>query len=114
MVIRRGEVWWASLPAPSGSGPGYRRPVIVVQADSFNRSAITTVVAVAITSNMRRAAAPGNVVLRRRQSGLAKDSVANVSQVITLDKAFLTRRVRALPAAVMSQVAGGLRLALSL
>ena len=88
MVIQRGEIWWASLPEPRGSEPGYSRPVLVVQADDFNRSRINTVIAVVITSNIRLAEAPGNVLLSRKATGLPKQSVANVSQLITLDKAF--------------------------
>ncbi len=113
-MIRRGEVWWANLPAPRGSGPGYGRPVLVVQADAFNRSRIATVVAVVLTSNIRLAEAPGNVVLERRDSGLPKRSVANVSQVVTLDKAVLSRRVKAVSARAMQQVETGLRLVVAL
>lgn len=112
--MQRGEIWWASLPAPTGSGPGYRRPVLVVQSDAFNRSRIGTVVAIAITTNLRLAAAPGNVSLSKKVSGLPKNSVANVSQVITLDRALLTKRVRALPTTVVGEVETGLRLVLEL
>jgi mRNA interferase MazF len=111
--VQRGEIWWASLPAPRGSGPGYRRPVVVVQADSFNRSRIQTVIVAPITSNMKLAASPGNVVLARRQSKLGRDSVVNVSQVITLDRSFLTERVSRLPARAIQALDAGLRLALS-
>ena len=86
----RGDVWWASLPTPARSGPGYRRPVLVVQADAFNRSRIQTVVVVVLTSNLRLRAAPGNVLLKANETGLPKDSVANVSQVLTIDRSFLT------------------------
>lgn len=113
-MIRRGEVWWASLPGPRGSEPGFRRPILVVQSDDYNRSKISTVLVVSLTSNLRLEHAPGNVLLRRRETGLPKDSVANVSQVITLDGAFLTRRVRALPSARMAEIDAGLRLVLSL
>jgi mRNA interferase MazF len=112
--MRRGEVWWASLPDPSGSGPGYRRPVLVVQADEFNASRIQTVVVAVITSNLKLAAAPGNVLCRRRDTGLPRDSVVNVSQVITLGKTFLTSRIKALPASLMRSVDAGLRLVLGL
>lgn len=114
MVARRGEIWWASLPEPSGSEPGYRRPVLVVSSDDFNRSAISTVLAVAITSNTALSAAPGNVLLERRDCGLRKDSVANVSQLVTIDKSRLRSRVRALPSAIVSRVDAGLRLVLAL
>lgn len=112
--MKRGEVWWASLPAPSGSGPGYRRPVLVIQSDPFNHSRISTVVVAAITSNIALADAPGNVRLAKTESGLARASVVNVSQVITLDRQLLTQRVRAVPGAALSQVDEGLRLALGL
>lgn len=114
MVISRGEIWWASLPESVGSEPGYRRPVLVIQANTFNRSRIATVVAVAISSNLKLAQAPGNVLLARSATGLAKDSVANVSQIITADKAFLTERVGILPSHLLQQVEVGIRLALSL
>ena len=96
-MIAQGEVWWADLAEPSGSGPGFRRPVVVVQGDAFNRSRIGTVVCVALTSNLRWAEAPGNVLLSARLTGLPKDSVANVSQLVTLDREALTERVGALP-----------------
>lgn len=114
MVVRRGEVWWASLPEPGGSEPGFRRPVLVVQSDQFNRSRIATVLAVVLTSNLRLADAPGNALLKRRETGLPKDSVANVSQLITLDKSFLTDRVKSLSHARLQDVEDGLRLILSL
>jgi len=97
-VIAQGEVWWADLAEPSGSEPGFRRPVVVVQGDAFNRSRIATVVCVALTSNPRWADAPGNVLLTARATGLPKDSVANVSQLVTIDREALTERVGALPA----------------
>ena len=97
MVISQGEIWWADLPAPSGSGPGFRRPVVVVQGDALNRSRIATVVCIPLTSNLKWAGAPGNVPLAARLTGLPKDSVANVSQIVSLDKEFLTVRVGKLP-----------------
>jgi mRNA interferase MazF len=97
VVIARGEIWWADLGEPQGSEPGYRRPVVVVQSDSFNRSRIPTVVCVTLTSNLRWADAPGNVLLEATLTGLPKDSVANVSQILTLDRSVLTDRVAALP-----------------
>jgi mRNA interferase MazF len=96
-VIAQGEVWWAALEEPSGSEPGFRRPVVVVQGDAFNRSHIATVVCVALTSNLRWAEAPGNVLLSARLTGLPRDSVANVSQIVTLERGALTDRVGALP-----------------
>ena len=112
--MRRGELWWASIPDPRGSGPGYRRPVLVVQADEFNESRIQTVVVAAVTSNLRLGAAPGNVLCRRRDTGLRKDSVVNVSQLLTLDKSSLSERVKALPAPLVRSVEAGLRLVLAL
>jgi mRNA interferase MazF len=92
MVIAQGEIWWAELGDPAGSAPGFRRPVLVVQAESFNRSRIATVVCVPLTSNMRWAGAPGNVALESGVTGLPRDSVANVSQIVTLDRSMLTER----------------------
>jgi mRNA interferase MazF len=112
--VRRGEVWWAALGEPRGSGPGLRRPVVIVQADDFSASAIRTVLCVAVTSNLRLGEAPGNVRLPRRATGLPKDSVANVSQVITADKQLLTQRVGRLTSATLRDIDAGLRLVLSL
>jgi mRNA interferase MazF len=93
VVVAQGDIWWADLPAPTGSGPGFQRPVIVVQSDAFNRSNIATVVCVPLTSNLRWAQAPGNMLLPARATGLAKDSVANVSQILAIDRELLTERV---------------------
>ncbi|MBN1873567.1 MAG: type II toxin-antitoxin system PemK/MazF family toxin [Anaerolineae bacterium] len=114
MVIQRGEIWWATLPEPIGSEPGYRRPIIVIQSNAFNHSQIATVVAVIVTSNIRLAQAPGNVLLPKRATGLPQESVANVSQVITVDKQFLTERIGKLPANLVEQIEAGLRLVLEL
>jgi mRNA interferase MazF len=114
VVIRRGEIWWASLRNPVGSEPGYRRPVLVVQSDDFNRSRIATVIAVVITSNIRLAEAPGNVFLPQKLTGLPKDSVLNVSQVVTIDKSCLTEKLGILSPGVIDQVEKGLRLVLRL
>ena len=97
MVISQGEVWWAELPAPFGPAPGFRRPVVVVQSDALNRSRISTVLCVPLTSNLKWAGAPGNVPLPARLTGLPKDSVANVSQIVSVDKEFLSARVGRLP-----------------
>lgn len=97
MVIAQGEVWWADLAEPVGSAPGFRRPVVVVQGDAFNRSRIATVVCVPLTSQLKWADAPGNVQLRAGATGLSRDSVANVSQIVTLDRSVLTDRVGKLP-----------------
>jgi len=112
--VQRGEIWWAELPVPKGSGPGYSRPVVIVQADSFNRSRIDTVVAATVSSNIRLAEAPGNVFLSRRLSGLPKDSVVNISQLVTLDRRYLATRVRKLSPKEMAAIDDGLRLVLSL
>ena len=109
-----GEVWWADLPEPTGSGPGYRRPVVVVQSDEFNRSRIQTVVVAAITSNTRLSAAPGNVTIGKRGTGLSRESVVNVSQLLTLDKRILTDRAGRLSAAKVREIQDGLRLVLAL
>ena len=112
--MKRGEIWWASLPDPAGSGPGFRRPVLVLQSNPFNASRITTVIVAVITSNVALADAPGNVRIARTESGLSKTSVINVSQLLTLDRKLLTQRVRALPAATLRSVDEGLRLVLAL
>src|SRR5688572_4249553 len=93
MVIAQGHVYWADLPNPAGSSRGFRRPVLVVQGDTLNRSRIRTIVCVPLISNLRWAEAPGNVFLPARTTGLPKDSVANVSQIITLDRELLTEDV---------------------
>jgi mRNA interferase MazF len=110
----RGEIWWANLPDPVGSEPGYRRPVLVVQDDIFTQSRINTVIVVIITSNTRLAEAPGNVLLPCEVSGLPKDSVANVSQILTVDKAFLTECIGSLPVHLLEEVDEGLRMVLHL
>ena len=113
MVISQGDVWWADLGEPVGSQPGFRRPVVVVQGDSFNRSRISTVVCIPLTSNLRLADAPGNVLLECGATGLTKDSVANVSQPVTLDRASLTERVGSLPSAKLDLVLYGIDVVLS-
>ena len=110
--MERGEIWWADLGTPGGSTPGVRRPLLIVQSDAFNRSRIATTIAVAISSNVRLADAPGNVLMPANESGLPKDSVANVSQVITIDKAVLTTRVGKLPPRFIRAVTEGLKLVL--
>lgn len=112
--MQRGEIWWAALGRPEGSEPGYRRPVVIVQSDEFNDSPISTVVVATITSNMRLARAPGNVLCRRRDSGLTKPSVVNVSQVATIDRRRLQERVGSLPVRLLAEVEDGLRLVLGL
>ncbi len=112
MVISQGEIWWADLPAPSGSGSGFRRPVIVVQGDALNRSHIATVVCVPLTSNLKWALAPGNVRLSARLTGLPKDSVANASQIISVHKALLTARVGKLPRSKLELLLSGISVVL--
>lgn len=108
MVISQGEIWWADLPKPIRSGPGFRRPIVVVQGDALNRSRIATVVCVPLTSNLLWTDAPGNVLLTAKTTGLPKDSVANVSQVIALDKSVLTERVGKLSRAKLELLLSGL------
>jgi mRNA interferase MazF len=112
--IRRGEIWWAELGDPRGSGPGDRRPVLVIQDDGFNRSAIRTVVVAVLTSSVRLAGAPGNVLVPARDSGLPRDSVANVSQLVSLGRGYLEVRVGRLPQRLMAAVDDGLRMVLGL
>lgn len=113
-MVRRGQIWWAELPEPKASEPGYKRPVLIVQADEFNSSRIGTVIVVALTSNLKLAAAPGNVLLSEVKSGLSKDSVVNISQIFTLDKNFLTEQVGVLDNPTLRQIDEGLQLVLSI
>ena len=108
MVVTRGEVWWADIPEPSGSGPGFRWPVVVVQGDAINRSRISTVVCVPLTTILRWAGAPGNVALSSRETRLPKDSVANVSQIVTLARSLPTERVSRLPRAKLDLIHTGI------
>jgi len=106
--LAQGELWWADLPEPEGSGPGLRRPVVIVQGDHLNRSRIATAVCVPLTSNVAWAKAPGNVLLSRKATGLSKDSVANVSQILTVDRAYLTERVSKLTPKNLAQILSGI------
>ena len=112
MVISQGEIWWADLPEPVGSGPGLRRPVVVIQGDAMNRSRIATLVCVPLTSNLRWANAPGNVLFAARLTGLPKDSVANVSQLVALDKSLLTQRTGKLSRAKIELLLSGVDIVL--
>ena len=112
--MQRGEIWWATLPVPKGSEPGYRRPLLVIQSDDFNRSRINTVIAVVITSNLRLADAPGNVLLSQKDSGLRRKSVVNISQLITVDRSLLTEKVGRLAPEKLHEVELGIRLVLGL
>ena len=113
-MIRRGEIWWADLAEPRGSEPGYRHPVLVLQRDEVNASQINTVVVCLLTSNVALARAPGNTLLRRRRTGLRHDSVANASQIATLNKSDLEELVGAVPPELMDEVDEGLRWFLNL
>lgn len=112
MVVSQGDVWWADLGDPSGSEPGFRRPIVVVQCDAVNRSRMATVVCVPLTSNVKWANAPGNVLLRSDVTGLPKDSVANVSLIVALDRDQLTERVGKLPPRHLTAVVNGIEVIL--
>jgi mRNA interferase MazF len=114
MVIERRQVWWADLEEPRESEPGFRRPVLIAQADSFNRSRLRTILAIVLSSNLRLLNAPGNVLLPSKVTGLPKDSTAVVTQVVTLDQDYLSECVGKIPQRLMAQVDGGLKLALDL
>lgn len=114
MVVERGQIWWADLGEPVGSEPGFRRPVLVVQSDAFNRSRLRTVLGIVLTSNLRLVEAPGNVLIPAKVAGLPKDSVANVSQIITVDREFLTEPAGRIRGQVLKDVEDGLRLVLGL
>ena len=111
-MILQGEVWWADLGDPVGSGPGYRRPVVVVQSDSMNRSRLSTVLCVPLTRTLKWADAPGNVLLQVKATGLESDSVANASQLTALDKEALTERTGKLTGKLLEQVLGGIDIVL--
>jgi mRNA interferase MazF len=112
MVISQGDVCWASLENPVGSGAGFRRPVLIVQGDSFNASRILTAVVVPLTTNTRLLAAPGNVALTAATTGLPKDSVANVSQIVAIDRQLLTERVGRISTAALGRIMAGIDLVL--
>jgi mRNA interferase MazF len=114
VVVERGQIWWADLGEPSGSGPGFRRPILVVQSDAFNRSRLRTVVGVVLTSNLRLVEAPGNVLVPAKTSGLPKDSVANISQIVTIDREFLAEPAGRVRGQLLKDVENGLRLVLAL
>ncbi len=114
MVVQRREVWWAELDEPRGSQPGFRRPVLVIQSDAFNRSRLRSVLCVVLTSNTRLLDAPGNTLLRASATGLPKDSVANVTQVVTLDEDYLMERAGRISPKLMAHVDPGLRLVMEL
>ncbi len=112
--MKRGEIWWADLPNPVGSGPGYKRPVLIVQANPFNASRIATVIVATVTSNLALVEAPGNVRIAKSDSGLPQPSVIDVSQLITLDRSILSSKVKTLSGVAMDKVDSGLKLVLAL
>ena len=112
--MQRGEIWWADLDEPHGSAPGFKRPLVIIQADAFNRSRIQTVVCAVLTSNLRLADAPGNVFVSKLESGLPRDSVINISQIVTIDRSTLTERVGKLSGRFRERIDNGLRLVLEL
>jgi len=114
LKMKRGEIWWAMLPTPRGSEPGFRRPVIIVSSNDFNTSQIQTVLVAVVTSNTKLANAPGNISLPKVTSKLKKDSVINVSQILTLDKKYLHKKVVKINAKYLRELDVGLRLVLSL
>lgn len=114
MVVHRGEVWWADLAEPRGSEPGFRHPVLILQSEPFNRSRLRTVVGVIVSSNTRLLDAPGNVLLPAKDSGLPRDSVANVTQFVTIDLDYLEERAGKIPSRILARVEAGVRLILDL
>ncbi|HLM59614.1 MAG TPA: type II toxin-antitoxin system PemK/MazF family toxin [Pyrinomonadaceae bacterium] len=114
MVIERGQIWWADLPEPHGSSPGYEHPIVVVQSDYFNQTKLNTIIGAVITSNVDLAEMPGNVLIKKNQAELSKDSVVNVTQLVTVDKSELLEYVGMLSERKMEQIENGLRLVLSL
>lgn len=110
MVIRQGDIFWVNLGTPSGSAPGYRHPHVVVQNNLFNQSKINTVVVCALTSNLKRAGAPGNVLLTKGEANLKKASVVNISQIVTVDKSDLTKKIGTLPLSRVEQIIDGIKL----
>ena len=113
-MVKRGQIWWGELRSPTGSEPGYTRPVLILQADRYNRTALGTIIVVALTSNLHLATMPGNVLLRRRETGMQKDSVANVSQITTVDRDGLIEKIGTVSPELMRSVAEGVRLLLDL
>lgn len=114
MVVARGEIWWADLAEPRGSEPGFRHPILILQADAFNRSRLRTVIGVVVSSNTRLLNAPGNVLLPAEAVGLPRDSVANVTQLVTIDLDYLEKRAGKVPSKTLARVDAGLRLVLDL
>lgn len=114
MVINRGEIWWADLPEPTGSAPGFRRPVLIIQSDNFNKTNLKTSIVAVLTTNLDLAEMRGNVLLKKAQSDLPKDSIVNITQLFTIDKRLLFEYIGTIPERKMEQIEKGLRLILSL
>jgi mRNA interferase MazF len=114
VVVHRGEIWWADFAEPRGSEPGFRHPVLILQAEPFNRSRLRTVVGIVVSSNTRLLDAPGNVLLPAKETGLPRDSVANVTQFITIDRDYLEDRAGRVPPRTLARVEAGIRLVLDL
>jgi mRNA interferase MazF len=114
VVVHRGEIWWADLAEPRRSEPGFRHPVLILQAEPFNRSRLRTVVGIVVSSNTRLLDAPGNVLLPAKETGLPRDSVANVTQFVTIDRDYLKDRARRIPPRTLARVEAGIRLVLDL
>jgi mRNA interferase MazF len=114
VVVHRGEIWWADLAEPRGSEPGFRHPVLILQAEPFNRSRLRTVVGIVVSSNTRLLDAPGNVLLSAKETGLPRDSVANVTQFVTIDRDYLEDRAGRISPRTSARVEAGVRLVLSL
>ena len=112
VTVSQGEIWWADLPEPTGSGPGYRRPIIIIQSDRFNNSRIGTTVGVLFTGNLNRADSPGNILLPAHLTGLPQDSVVNVSQIVTIDTRLLLERVGKLSLMKLELVFAGIDIVL--
>lgn len=110
----RGEVWWVDLGIPFGSEPGFRRPVLIVQEDSFNQSKINTIIVVPMTTNLKLAEAPGNIFLSKKDTQLSRDSVVNVSQIVTIDRERFIERISKISVKNIKKVEEGIRLILSL
>lgn len=110
MNIKQGDICWIDLGIPKGSAPGYRHPHVIVQNNVFNESRINTVVVCAITSNLKRAKSPGNVFLKKGEGGLKKDSVVNISQIITIDKSDIEEKIGSLPVSKVKQIIEGVKL----
>ncbi len=113
-MVNRGEIWWVDLPEPKRSEPGFRRPVVIIQSDSFNKSKINTIICAVITSNLKLSEAPGNILLNPKSSGLSKESVINISQIITIDRSFLLEKVGELNSKLTHKIDKSLKLVLSI